>query len=266
MKSLLEKGNDFWHRIWILFIRLLKHQVTQTVANVGSPINSMLPVVEAAFKVDVGNRCKAFQCWSVLIDSFSTETSESNINKRIKLLIIPLKSNNAKHETTALAKFQCWWHLLLKFQNKIDKFIDSFLVSFLHFCFGKPNPADNQLIPGQISMAVKKQCVQALVDMIGHVNCDGCTDLPKLNGKLLNTKNLVENWSLWVFSLTSAFTMSANPDSGLTNQQMACLWKSFLMTIGELPANNIRRDLFSQMLSILILLMKVIIFFFLINA
>nr|XP_021185071.2 telomere-associated protein RIF1 [Helicoverpa armigera] len=256
MKGLLQKGSILWHRLWIVFIRLLKHQVTEPQGSVGTPINSMLPVVEAAFKVDVANRCKAFECWNVLIDSFSTETNESNINKRIKLLIIPLKSNNAKAEVTALAKFKCWWHLIQKFQSKVDKFIDTILVSFLHFCFGKHNAIDKSvLIPGQMTVTLKKQCIQAMVDMVGHVSCNGCTNLPKLKGKLINTKNLVDNWNHWIFSLTSTIMMS-NTDHGLNKQQMTCLWKSYLFTIGELPENNIRKDLFNEMLSILEHLVK----------
>ncbi|KAH9645890.1 hypothetical protein HF086_010089 [Spodoptera exigua] len=257
MKNLLIHKSGVWHRVWIVYIKLLKHQITQAMGSIGTPINSMLPVVEAAFKLDVENRCKAFECWTVLIDSFSTETNESNINKRIKLLIIPLKSNNAKAEETALAKFKCWWHLLEKFQNKIDKFIDTILVTFLHFCFGRHNATDKTIIvPGQISMSLKKLCIQAIVDLVGHVNCDGCTELPKLKGKMISTKNLVDNWNHWIFSLTSTIMMSANSEEGLTKQQMTCLWKSFLRTIGELPENTIRKDLFSEMLSILELLVQ----------
>ncbi|CAB3255395.1 unnamed protein product [Arctia plantaginis] len=251
MKNLLHAGSDAWYRLWIVFIRLLKHQITQSLSSVGTPINSMLPVVEAAFKLDIGNRCKAFECWNVLIDSFSTETNESNINKRIKLLIIPLKSNNAKHEETSLAKFKCWWHLIRKFQNKMDKFLDMVLVSFLHFCFGRHNAVDKSvLVPGQLCANMKKHCNEALVDMVGHVNCDGCIELPKLKGKIINTKHLVDNWNHWIYSLTSVIMRTAKNDCGLTKQQMTCLWKSFLMTIGELPENNIRKDLFAEILSI----------------
>uniref|UniRef100_A0A2A4JXK7 Telomere-associated protein Rif1 N-terminal domain-containing protein n=1 Tax=Heliothis virescens TaxID=7102 RepID=A0A2A4JXK7_HELVI len=256
MKTLLQKGNVLWCRLWIVFIRLLKHQVTQSLGHIGTPINSMLPVVEAAFKLDVGSRCKAFECWSVLIDSFSTETNESNINKRIKLLLIPLKSNNAKAEVTALAKFKCWWHLIQKFENKVDKFVDTNLVSFLHFCFGRHSSTDKSVVvPGQMTVALKKQCIQAMVDIVGHVGCDGCTELPKLNGKLINTKNLVDNWNQWIFSLTSTIMLS-NTDHGLNKQQMTCLWKSYLFTIAELPDNNVRKDLFLELLSILERLVK----------
>lgn len=263
MKMLLQNGSDVWHRVWIVFIKLLKHQVTQSLSSIGTPINSMLPVVEEAFKVDVMNRCRAFECWSVLIDSFSTETNKSDIKKRIKLLLIPLRLNNAKAEETALAKFRCWWHLIEKFQNKVETFNETILILFLYFCFGKHTSSDkSMIIPGQISTAVKKQCVKALVDIVGHVDCDGCTDLPKLSGgKLIQTTNLVKDWEHWVYSLTSAIKMSANADDGLTQKQMTCLWKSYNIIIGELPENNVRKDLFSAMLSIVSDLVKVIYFF-----
>lgn len=266
MRNLLTSGNTAWSRLWIVFIRLLKHQITQLLNNAGSPINSMLPVVETAFKLDVESRSKAFDCWNVLIDSFSTETNESNINKRIKLLIIPLKSNNAKTEDTALAKFGCWWHLITKFQNKMDKFLDTVLVTFLQFCFGRHSTSDKaQVVPGLLSAKVKKQCHQAIVDMVGHVNCDGCTELAKLKTKLINTKHLVDNWNHWIYSLTSVI-MKVNSSYGLTKQQLTCLWKSFLMTIGELAENNIRKDLFSEILSIIDHLVQVNIIIILENS
>lgn len=255
---LLEKGCGTWSRLWIVFIKLLKHQVTQPLGSIGTPINSMLPVVENAFKLDVENRCRAFECWSVLIDSFATETNESNINKRIKLLIIPLRSNNAKVEKSALAKFKCWYHLISKFQTKMDKFLDSILVSYLQFAFGRYNIPDRSiLVPGQISAAVTKKCIQAIVEIVGHVNCNGCTELPTLKEKVINTKHLVDNWNHWIYSLTKTVMLTVNSENGLTKQQMTCLWKSFLVTIGELPENNIRKDLFTEMLLILTNLVQV---------
>lgn len=249
MKNLLNADCDGWHRLWIIFVKLLKHQITQSLSTIGSPINSMLPVVEAAFKLDAKKRTKAFECWNVLIDSFSSKINLNNLHKTLKLLIIPLKSNNARTEETILAKFKCWWHLLRKFQNQMDMFLDTVLVSFLHFCFGQDNT--DKLIPGMISVNMKRMCNQALVDIVGHINCDGCTDLPQLKGKLINTKHLVDNWNHWIYSLTYVLK-TANTSYGLTKQQTNCMWKSFILTIGELPENNIRKDLFASLMSIVI--------------
>lgn len=252
LKTLLQNGNGLWSRLWIVLIKLLKNQVTQPLGAIGSPINSMLPVVENAFKMDVDNRCKAFECWSVLMESFAIEINETNMSKRIKLLLIPLKSNNAKVENCALVKFNCWYTLLLRFQMNLDKYLDNILISFLQFCFGKYNVTDrNTLVPGLISTEVTKKCVQAMVEMVGHVKCNGCTDLPKLEEKAITTKHLVDNWSQWIYSLTKTVMVTVNSESGLTTQQISCLWKSFLVTIGDLPENNIRKDLYIDMLSIL---------------
>ncbi|XP_075969751.1 uncharacterized protein LOC142972469 [Anticarsia gemmatalis] len=251
MKSLLQAGNDAWCRLWIIFVRLLKSQITQSFSGIGTPINSMLPVVEIAFKLDVPRRCKAFECWKALIDSFSNEINETNVNKRIKLLLIPLKSNNAKAEETALAKFDCWWHLLKKFQHKMD--LDSVMIYFLNFCYGRHTVVTlipTAVIPGQISPRMIKLCNLAIVDLVGHVNCNGCTSLIPLDGKIITTTHLVDNWNQWIFSITSVVVKTAKNDNPLTQQQLTCLWKSFLMTIGDLPDNNIKNDLFAETLGI----------------
>ncbi|CAH2241275.1 jg3336 [Pararge aegeria aegeria] len=96
MKSLLEKGSDYWHRLWIVFIKLLKNQITKCTNTTSSPINALLPCVEKAFKMDIRNRCRAFLCWNMLISNFAKETHEAFLNKRLRLLIVPLASNNAK--------------------------------------------------------------------------------------------------------------------------------------------------------------------------
>nr|XP_026495365.1 telomere-associated protein RIF1 isoform X2 [Vanessa tameamea] len=251
MKNLLEIGNDNWHRLWIVFIKLLKNQITKSTNTVGSPINSMLPVVEMAFKMDVTNRCRAFTCWNVLIDNFSTETNEVYINKRIKLLIIPLTSNNAKVEETAIAKLKTWWHLMSRFYTRMDKFSDMILIPFLHFCFGKPVASDKpMIIPGMISEATKVQVVQAFINIIGHAHCDGCVALPKLKGKLISTKLLVSHWKDWIHALNIVIPFCAE-SSEFTEQHIKCFWKSFIMTIGELAENNIRRDVFNEVLGLI---------------
>lgn len=250
MKNLLESQDENWYRLWIIFIKLLKNQITKSMSNTGSPINSMLPVVEMAFKMDIPNRCKAFLCWNVLIDNFSTETNETYINKRIKLLVIPLTSNNAKVEETALAKLNTWWHLIRSFYLHMDKISNVVLMPFLNFCFGKFMSEKPIFIPGMISETTKAQCVQAFINILGHSNCEECVSLPKLKRKLLTPKMLVDNWREWLYFLSIALKTCVENDQ-ITNKQIQCLWKSFISTIGELPDNNIRRDLFMEALGVL---------------
>lgn len=250
MKSLLESNNENWHRLWMIFIRLLKSQITKSTSNTGSPINSMLPVVEMAFKMDVQNRCKAFLCWNVLIDNFSTETNEMYINKRIKLLVIPLTSNNAKVEETALAKLNTWWHLITRFYGHLDKISNTVLMPFLYFCFGKFACDKPVLIPGMISEKTKAQCVQAFININGHSNCEGCVNFPKLKGKLLTTTLIVDHWQDWIHFMNVALKICAD-NKDFTNKQIECVWRSFVLTIGELPENNVRRDLFLEVIGLL---------------
>ncbi|XP_047987980.1 telomere-associated protein RIF1 [Leguminivora glycinivorella] len=247
MKNLLSSGSVLWHRIWMIFIRLLKAQITMNKPGVGSPINSMLPVVEMAFKMDIKSRCRAFECWNVLIDNFSAETNELFVNKRIKLLIIPLRSNNAKVEETALAKLDTWWHLIKQYETRAD---ERMLYPFLHFCFGRHIPEKTALVPGMISPAVKKNCVEAFVEMVGHVNCEGCVSRPRLKSKIISPKVLVDHWSDWTHSLKMAIKVSIEEDVGIGKQSIICAWKSFVMTLAEMPENNIRKDLFNDLLTI----------------
>ncbi|XP_061712401.1 telomere-associated protein RIF1 isoform X2 [Cydia pomonella] len=247
MKNLLQSGSVLWHRIWIIFIKLLKAQITMNKPGIGSPINSMLPVVEMAFKMDVKSRCRAFECWNVLIDNFSAETNELFVNKRIKLLIIPLRSNNAKVEETALAKLDTWWHLIKQYEARVD---DRMLYPFLHFCFGRHIPEKTVLIPGMISPTVKKNCVETFVEMVGHFNCEGCISKPRLKSKIISPKVLVDHWSDWTHSLKMAIKVSSEDVVGIGKQPIICAWKSFVMTIAEMPENNIRKDLFNDLLTI----------------
>lgn len=250
MKKLLENGSSLWHRLWIVCIKLLGHQITRNVSGMGTPINSMLPVVEAAFKIDADNRCRAFQCWSVLIDTFAKETNDNCVNKRLKLLVIPLRLNNAKVEETALAKFETWWHLIVKFSTRLGVFTDVVLTSFLHFCFGKYNASGKpSFIPGQISDKLSMKCVDAFVEIVGHVGCEGCTDVPRLKERLLKKKYLIEHWHDWSYSLKTAINLLIKKGNEDSQKQMSCIWKSFLLTVGELPDNNIRTDLVNELLN-----------------
>ncbi|XP_059056938.1 telomere-associated protein RIF1 isoform X2 [Achroia grisella] len=257
MEKLLENGCPTWHRLWIAAIKLLKNQITRNNTNVGSPINSLLPVVEKAFKMDAENRCRAFQCWEVLIDNFLPEPNEVYLTKRLKLLLIPLHSNNAKSEDIVIAKFNTWWHLIRQSQNKIDKFIEKVIISFLNFCFGKNVVSDKTiLVPGLLSKKTKNFGIEALTEIAGHLKCHGCGKLPKLNTRIISTKHLVSYWNHLAYFLQKSIQVAVNESIGITAAQVLCLWNSFVLTIGELPENNIRKDIFTELLTVLVKLIQ----------
>lgn len=249
MTSLLEKGSDIWHRLWTVFIKILKNQITKSTNNLGSPINSMLSVVETAFKMDVANRCRAFYCWKVLIDNFSSETNEVYINKRLKLLLIPLCANNAKVEEIAIAKLKTWWHLIYCFHRKLTKFSEIILNPFLDFCFGKSNVGNKIVfVPGLISEGTKEHCMEAFVNILGHHKCDCSVTLSKLDGKLVTTKHLVEKWKDWKYYMNLAIKHTAKNNK--LRQLIKCAWMSFIKIVCELP-DNIKTVWFSELLSML---------------
>ncbi|XP_023935053.2 telomere-associated protein RIF1 [Bicyclus anynana] len=251
IKDILEKGCDYWHRLWIIFIKLLKNQITISIAT-ASPINVLLGCVEMAFKMDIAERRRAFLCWDALINVFSKETNEAMLKKRLKLLMVPLTANNARVEEIVLAKFNTWWHLIRSFESKIDKFLEVILMPFLNFCFGMPG---NVFTPGKISEKVKIRCVEAFINIVGHTECEGCVPLPKLNVTVFNTSLLVNYWKKWINYLGSATKICVEQKLRQQNQisdvQIKCVWKSFILTIGDLPENNVRRDLFNETLLLL---------------
>lgn len=251
---MIEKSQNTWHRLWIIFVKLLKESITRQKHGGVSPINVLLPVVECAFKMRTEDRCRAFECWKELINSFSKEQNENHVQKRVRLLMIPLKSNNTKTESTALGKLDTWWHLIRSFENRLEKFIDLIVIPFLHLCYGKhdANIAGTSLFSMAYfhSAAVKKVCVEMFVEMTGHVNCQGCTKIPRLTKRIMNLKHLIDYWNDWVNSLSSAIKIAGEVNDDAMKQCVSCMWKSLLLTICELPPNNIRKDLFNVLLNI----------------
>lgn len=258
---MIEKSQEPWYRLWIVFVKLLKENITKQKHEGGSPINALLPVVECAFKMRAEDRCRAFECWNVLINSFSKEQNEYQVKKRAKLLLVPLKSNNAKTEGTAVAKLNTWWHLIRSFEDRLENFTDLIVLPFLHLCYGKHDA--NTIAITFFSMlrfsgaAVKKLCVEMFVEITGHVKCEGCANVPRLTKRIISLKLLIDDWNNWVQFLSSAIKMAGEVNDDAMKQCVSCMWNSFLLSICELPSNNIRKDLFNDLLNIVEQLPKV---------
>lgn len=262
---MIKKSQEPWYRLWIIFVKLLKEDITRQRQQGGSPINALLPVVELAYKMKPEDRCRAFKCWNVLINHFSKEQDEYQVKKRIRLLIIPLKSNNAKTESTAIAKLNTWWHLIKSFEDRLEKFIEVIVIPLLHLCYGKHD--GNKYAKKFYSLAqfpgpaVKKLSVEIFVEIAGHVNCEGCAKVPGLSKRIISLKLLIDYWNDWVYSLSCAIQLACEVNDDDMKQCVSCMWKSFLLTICELPPNNIRNDLFNDLLKIVEQLPKVCDFF-----
>lgn len=263
MKKMLESGDDRWHILWIMFVKLLKQEITKSRPKLGSPINYMLPVVEAAFKLDITNRYYAFKCWRVLVDNFSAETNENVVNKRIKLLVIPLKSNNAKVQETALAKFDTWWHFIGKYEPWIQNHIDTIFIPFLQFCFGNPKHTGdtNVLVPGQLSSQLKYLSLLALVESVGHIDCTGCVpeEFPKLKKRVLNPRVLQDSLPLWILAVKTAIKICGEAafNQEENRKWMCCIWNSFLSVSSRLP-ENAKKDVVGKLLTMVTSIVEVI--------
>lgn len=122
-----------WATLWNYSIQLLGKDLHRGAGL----INNLLSVEEKAFKSsDTNIRKQAFYSWKLLVDNFALDPQELASARRIKLLCIPLIAKNSKTEMIALAKFEVWWHLIVKVYNDLPKVINAVLIPFLNFCFG----------------------------------------------------------------------------------------------------------------------------------
>ncbi|XP_042870341.1 telomere-associated protein RIF1-like isoform X2 [Penaeus japonicus] len=123
---------------WRLIVEILGKELHPGT----SLINGLLEVVEKGFKsLKAEIRIEAFKCWQSLIDNFSLDEAVLTHSKRLKLLLAPLKANNAKTEDIALAKLLSWWHLVCKLGKKATSNFDLVIAPLLRFCFGCGAPA-----------------------------------------------------------------------------------------------------------------------------
>ncbi|KOB73413.1 Uncharacterized protein OBRU01_10771 [Operophtera brumata] len=261
IKALFEKGRDTWHRIWILLVKLLKSHITRIFIPFGTtPVTSMLPVIETAFKKESTQRVCAFTCWNELILSFSNElnASSATLAKRIKLIVIPLRAINARTEDAIAAKFDSWWLFIQKFKPIIDKFTKEILILFLNFVFGKSHDSKPLFWASQLSQSMRKKCLEAFVEIVGHSDCTvRCTTVvAPLNGKLTSTMILADHWDDFAHALKSAIKLLLMDLTPAARANIRCIWKSYVLLVAELLDNTVRRDLFNGLINLLSGLVK----------
>lgn len=247
---LLENRKDYWHRIWILLIKILKYELTRQCSPFMSPINSMLPIVETAFKKDPAQRIQAFACWNELIESFYQESEGSTLNlieKKINLIILPLKSYNAKTKETAEAKFQTWWNFIQKFRLKIQN--NDILIHFLRFMFGSGTRPHAEI---QLSDCYRKKCIDAFAEII-HDNCSNCaiTNLNQLDGNITTTIMLTNHWKDFVYALKSCTRTVAKSYTKDTKNKIQCIWISFAMRLASMAEDTTRHYMVDDLINIL---------------
>ncbi|XP_068244137.1 telomere-associated protein RIF1-like [Palaemon carinicauda] len=138
MIDLVNKDSTDILRGWRLIV-----QVLGSVLHKGtSLINDLLEIVEKGFKSSTpAVRIEAFRCWKALIDNFALDVDVLTHQKRLKLLLAPLKANNAKNEGIALEKLLVWWHLVIKLKKHAASQFDTVVLPLLKFCFSGTSPS-----------------------------------------------------------------------------------------------------------------------------
>lgn len=138
MRELVSKDSTDILRGWRLIVQILG-----TVLHKGtSLINDLLEVVEKGFKSTTpAVRVEAFRCWKALIDNFALDLDVLTHHKRLKLLLAPLKANNAKSEAIAHEKLLVWWHLVVRLKKHAASQFDTLMIPLLKFCFSSTSPS-----------------------------------------------------------------------------------------------------------------------------
>lgn len=118
--------------IWTICVRMLWKELHTDIGL----INSMLSPIEKSFKsYDSLIRVQAFKCWMCLINNFSLDNAVLNSSKRLKLLVTPFLSNNAKNELTINAKIGAWWHLIVVLGSQATIHFDLIVLPLLKYSF-----------------------------------------------------------------------------------------------------------------------------------
>ncbi|KAG0720846.1 Telomere-associated protein RIF1 [Chionoecetes opilio] len=100
--------------------------------------NLLLNVVEKAFKISEPEvRVESFNTWRVIIDNFALDKNTLTHQKKLQLLLAPLKVSNSRTEEVCSTKLHIWWHLvcLLADQKCLAANFDLAAVPLLQFCF-----------------------------------------------------------------------------------------------------------------------------------
>lgn len=124
--------NSNWHKIWTLLVQIMDEELLRGCVY----INKFLAVVELGFRnPDNGVRSEAFLCWRVLIKIFAAY-DELASGKRLRLLLIPLRTSQSRSSHVSGIKLRVWWYLLTCLDTELPKSFDSAVEHFLMFTFG----------------------------------------------------------------------------------------------------------------------------------
>ncbi|KAH8307578.1 hypothetical protein KR044_003810 [Drosophila immigrans] len=131
--------NNNWHKIWTLLVQIMDNELLRGCTY----INKFLAVVELGFRnPDNSVRSEAFLCWRVLIKIFAAY-NELAATKRLRLLLIPLRTSQSRSAHVSGIKLRVWWYLITCLDAELPNLFDNAVEYFLSFLFGSGGSARN---------------------------------------------------------------------------------------------------------------------------
>lgn len=120
-------------KIWSFLIQSFGTELHDSVAL----LNELLKIEESALKCKnpVYRQC-ALEHWKYIIDCFALNPAVLNNSKRIKLILVPLKSTDTRTVDFSITKIELWWHLLNRLGPDATMRFQEVTLPLLHFCFG----------------------------------------------------------------------------------------------------------------------------------
>nr|CAD7425811.1 unnamed protein product [Timema monikensis] len=173
MVKLAEMSSPDWDRLWCFSLDILRDFIQKKECH--GILNELLVVVEKAFKAtDTHTRMNAFTCWQYLITKFLSNSMD-DLDRKVKLLLMPLTASNTKTPELTRKKLDVWWHLVRRLEGRTD-YLERVVVPFLNYCFGPlketpfPSYQKTPLLgsPGKREPSNHQACISAMFGILSR--------------------------------------------------------------------------------------------------
>ncbi|XP_023033747.1 telomere-associated protein RIF1 isoform X1 [Drosophila willistoni] len=213
--------NSNWHKIWSLMVQIMDDELLRGCTY----INKFLNVVELGFRSPDNNvRSESFLCWRVLIKIFAAY-NELSSTKRMRLLLIPLKTSQSRSPHVSGIKLRVWWYLLTCLDRELVKSFDNAVEYFLTFVFGGGTRSTGMgLIHNyQTARELALPCLVALMNMepsepLQRILRELRLESLSQPSPLMCVEVMRPNWSPLLTACVSGYTLLSDNDSSETEQ------------------------------------------------
>ncbi|KAG1686949.1 Telomere-associated protein RIF1 [Nymphon striatum] len=169
MDNLFNIGLEcFALKTWCMIVKILGKSLHHGC----SLINCMLEVVERGFKSQKPEvRISAFVAWRELIDNFACDPNILSSSKRLKLILEPLKINNARTDAVIQVKLDVWGHLMIMLNDHLANLFELVVVPSFHYCLG-PIPEINESVnTSRPSLKTGISATFVRPDLVSKIGC-----------------------------------------------------------------------------------------------